>query len=76
LRQRVRSARRSARGSNLRSTSRITWTKPASCSRSARPSPPARFSTISAHLKIEPALLPGDPDMLLDRDIQPLIRSR
>jgi hypothetical protein len=28
------------------------------------------------HLKIEPALLPGDPDMLLDRDIQPLIRSR
>jgi len=23
------------------------------------------------HLKIEPALLPGDPDMLADRDIQP-----
>src|SRR3954451_6725848 len=51
LRQRACSARRSARGSSLRSTSRITWTKPASCSnrsRSSRPSPPARFSTISA----------------------------
>jgi hypothetical protein len=28
------------------------------------------------HLEVEPALLPGDPDMLSDCDIQPLIRSR
>jgi hypothetical protein len=28
------------------------------------------------HLEIEPPLFPGDPHMLPDRNIQPLIRSR
>jgi hypothetical protein len=44
------------------------------------PNPPAarqvQHDQRHDHLKIEPALLPGDPDMLADRDIQPLIRSR